>query len=209
MAKKDDKAKIRLIYVEMEGSNDALESSIRDVVKAISQPQRRTRPALPPTNQQNQLAEDQRSEADGQAEFDFDEVEDADYEEVEERRDKSQSKRNRSKPRYEILELELDSGDPTLKEFYEQKDPSSNPRRFLVMMYWLKEHLGQDAVGVNHIYTCFRFLKITIPSDIGQVFRTMLKQDMGYVSRVDRGSYRINHIGENIVDEMGFEEDGT
>lgn len=205
MAKKDDKAKIRFIYVEMEGSNDALESSVRDVVRAISQPQRRPRPALPGSNQQ----QNQPPNDNGQTEFDSDEIEDATFEEMEERDTKAKSKRNRSTPKYEVVELSLEDGNPTLKEFFDQKSPSNHPRRFLVIMYWLKEHLDIEAVDVDHLYTCFRFLKLSTPSDIGQVFRDMLKQDLGYVSRVERGTYRINHIGENVVNSMGSEEDGS
>ena len=203
MAKKDDKAKIRFIFVEMEGSNAALESSVKDVVKAISQPARRPRPSLPPSAQQQQLPDGAE-----QAEFDFD-VEDADYEDVEVTDDKPKPKKKRSAPKLNVLDLDLEAGSPTLKEFYDTKSPTNHSHRYLSIMYWLTEHLDIESIGVDHIYTCYRFLQLSVPSDVGQVFRDMAKTDRGYVTRTERGHYRINHIGENLVNGLGVDGDGA
>ena len=57
----------------------------------------------------------------------------------------------------------------TLEDFMKcYKYGKSSPRINLLFVYYLKQILGLDVVNQDHIYTCYRHMKITIPNDIHQ-----------------------------------------
>ena len=57
----------------------------------------------------------------------------------------------------------------TLDVFMEHyKYGKSSPQINLLFVYYLKQILCIDAVNQDHIYTCYRHLKLTIPNDIYQ-----------------------------------------
>lgn len=193
---KEDRAKVRIVFMEFEGSNEALQNTVRDITKAISPPVR--------IIQTRQVTGDSQSAgALGPASTELD-AEDVEFEDEEIKPTEQKKKQVRKPPRVEIIEdLNLDSGDPNLKAFFEEKgSPTENSSRYLVMMKWLKDTLKVEEVNVHHIHTCHRFLKLSTPPYPGNVFNDMMKQDRNYVTGVSRGVYRINLIGERKVNDM-------
>lgn len=105
-----------------------------------------------------------------------------------------------AKPRSpKILSLDLKSGKVALKDFCESKSVGDNDsRRYLVIAFWLKENLGITAVSMDHIHTCYRFLGWQTPADASSPLRGM-KQKGWFDKGTEKGTYAINHVGENFV----------
>ena len=105
-------------------------------------------------------------------------------------------------PTPQTLDLDLTTGDTPLKAFLEQKKPVGDNKRYLTIAYWLKKNLGINEIDMNHAYTCYRFVGWNVPADAGSPLRVMKKQ--GWMTKGSgKGAYAINHIGENVVIEMG------
>ena len=196
MAAKEDKAKVRIVFMEFEGSNEALQNTVRDITKAITPPARVISRQIPGDSPPAGALGYDQAEPD---------TEDAEFEEVESKSTEPKNKRVRKPPQVEIIEdLDLGSGDPNLKTFFEDKgSPTENTARYLVMMKWLKDTLNIPEITIHHIHTCHRFLKLSTPPYPGTVFNDMMKSDRNYITRANRGAYRINLIGERKVDELG------
>lgn len=109
-----------------------------------------------------------------------------------------------SKPRSpKILSLDLKAAKVPLKEFCESKSVGENDsRRYLVISYWLKEQLSIPTVTMDHIHTCYRTLGWLTPADASSPLRNM-KQSGWFDKGTEKGSYAINHVGENAVMELG------
>jgi hypothetical protein len=118
--------------------------------------------------------------------------------------------KKKSAPRYtkpETLELDLESGDVPLKTFLEQKKPEGDIKRYLAIAAWFKQHRGLNEITMDHAYTCYRFMGWNdVPKDVSGPFRAMKKREYGYINAGSaKGLYAINHIGENVVNQMGSE----
>ncbi len=94
------------------------------------------------------------------------------------------------------IDLDLTTGPKPFKEYFEEMAPKSDSRRYLVIAQWLKEYRSIAEIGADHVYTCYRFVGMSVPEDLLRVFRGLKKQ-----AWVDSGSgpglFKINHIGEN------------
>jgi hypothetical protein len=110
------------------------------------------------------------------------------------------AKRTVSSP--EILDLDLSSGDMPLKKFFEQKNPDSDAKRYLVIAYWFKHYGSAQNVTLHHIHTAYRHLKLNTPKDPGQPLRDLKSKNQWLNKAEGKGTYTINHIGENTVNEM-------
>jgi hypothetical protein len=99
-----------------------------------------------------------------------------------------------------VVEIDL-SSDPSLASYAQKANPKSDRKRYLVILAWLKEHRGINAITADHIYTCYRSLKWpTAINDFGQPLRN-LKVDQ-LVTSPEKGSYTINHLGIAEVEKM-------
>lgn len=117
------------------------------------------------------------------------------------------SARPAGKPRTpKVLNLDMKAAKIPLKEFCEMKQVGeSDTTRYLVIAFWLKENLNIPAVTMDHVYTCYRLLNWQTPADASSPLRSMKKS--GWFDKgTDKGSYSINHVGENQILEMGVAE---
>jgi hypothetical protein len=102
-----------------------------------------------------------------------------------------------------VLELDLMSG-VSLESFANEHPPKTEPERNLVVAAWFKEHRGEDAITVGHVYTCSRAMKW--PSgieDFSWPLRSLKEQQL--MSSPGRGQYAINHLGIARVQKLGSE----
>jgi uncharacterized protein YjhX (UPF0386 family) len=102
-----------------------------------------------------------------------------------------------------VLELDLTSG-VSFESFANKHQPKTELDRNLVVAAWFKEHRGEQAITVHHVYTCYRAMKW--PSGIGdfsQSLRYLKKKQL--MSSPGRGQYVINHLGLDRVRKMGSE----
>lgn len=205
---KEDKGKVKMtvIQFETESDNATLQENIRAITNTLARalaPQTRVVQAPPQIANGNSNSTTEDSKQTEQAslfENDTDAI-DADVIPVT-TKPKAKNNSARKYPTPEILDIDLESGNVSLKAFIEQKKPSNESKRYLAIAYWLKNNRGINEITKDHIYTCYRFLHWNVPKDTSQPLRLMKTQ--GWMNKgQESGAYSINHVGENVVNEMG------
>ena len=107
----------------------------------------------------------------------------------------------RAYPAPTVLDLDLTSGDMPFLRYYREKNPKEHSKKYLVIAAWFKEYRQLDEISDDHIYTCYKFLKMNVTNDIGSHFRGG-KKNGWYRPGSQRGWYAINHIGLNQVNDL-------
>lgn len=84
----------------------------------------------------------------------------------------------------------------TLEDFMKRhKYGKRSPQINLLFVYYLKQILGLDVVNQDHIYTCYRHLKLSIPNDIYQsLIDTISKK--GWIENVSNLNVTTQGINE-------------
>lgn len=70
----------------------------------------------------------------------------------------------------------------SLREFFEQKNPSGQNEKVAVLSCKLKELTGRDAFDGNEIYTAFQIVDQKTPGNLGAVFGNMTAAGLGNVA---------------------------
>lgn len=95
-----------------------------------------------------------------------------------------------------VSDLEFTSGEKPLVDFMKEHDPKGHSKRYLAIVYWLKNYRNINEASADHIYTCYRALGLNVPKDVGSVLRGLKSQEWPEKGS-DDGFYKITHIGEN------------
>ncbi len=107
--------------------------------------------------------------------------------------------RKRSVKSPQVLDLDFTSGEVPLKSFLTKFAGDQVTKRYLLIAYWFKHYGELEDVTMDHIHTGYRHMGWQTPKDASQPLRDM-KSKQGWFHKGDgRGSYKINHIGENEV----------
>jgi hypothetical protein len=198
------RVKVRVIEFELDGSNQTLRDSIRDIVGAIGgRPQisKQQNPAAlgnnagKPTNDGERAVPNQDNEGD-----DSDET----IIEVVEPEDGVRQQKRRSPPRTpQILDLDFKSAAIPLTDFCAKLNPDSDNEKYIVIAYWLKHFQLASEVTADHIHTGFRHMKWNTPAEAGQPLRNLKTRSYGYLKAGSKpGAFVVTHIGDNHVLEM-------
>jgi hypothetical protein len=202
---KEDKGKVKMtvIHFETESDNATLQENIRSIAHTLS------RALTQPTRVIHTPA--QLSSGDGSngnailelpvEEQDFDEAIDVSSKPARSKAGKTSTSRQPVP-----LDLDLTSGDMPLKTFLENKNLDTDIKRYLAIAYWFKHHRNTAAITMDHAYTAYRFVDLgwNVPKDPSGPFRAMKQARYGWMGAgSEKGSYAINHIGENEVLKMG------
>lgn len=95
-----------------------------------------------------------------------------------------------------LEDLDLKAGAKPFKEYHDEQSPDAHSIRYLVIAQWLKLHRSTDELGADHVYTCYRFLNMSVPEDVLSIFRALKRR--GWVHAGSQpGLFKINHVGEN------------
>lgn len=96
-----------------------------------------------------------------------------------------------------------------LKKFCESKAVGKkDTQRYLVIAAFLKEQMKIQSITMDHIHTCYQLLGWNTPTDAGGPLRA-LKRKGRFQKGEETGGYILNHVGENIVRDMGKDKDAT
>jgi len=199
MAKRPTKgngtSKVRFIMLEAEmpeGDLTQITAAIQNALRpaSISGPRQSGKPT-------QFIATDQDAEETGDVVENSGEYEEFDAEPAE----KPTAKPRRPAKR-KVVEMDLAS-DVSLRSFSEQYPPQTDQDRFLVALLYLKENRADiDAITGDHLYTCFRHMEWRSGAkDFTQPLRT-LKKDQFVDAGDSRGTYVINHVGEDRVKKL-------
>jgi hypothetical protein len=209
--RKDDKArddskgrvKFRFVEFELEGSNPTLQESLRNIAAAITRGNAPTSVRTIDTKSVAVIAEDGGSADTG--ELNDSEVVELGTGEVGTSHNGTDSKPARpSSPRTpKILDIDLNAGAVPLKDFCEANNPKTDMNKYLVIAAWFNQHGSTSEVTMDHLHTAYRHMDWHTPADASAPLRVMKTKKYGYFGRGKaRGSYAINHVGENAVAKM-------
>ncbi|MCM0021969.1 MAG: hypothetical protein NBV67_18430 [Tagaea sp.] len=89
-------------------------------------------------------------------------------------------------------------GKTSLKDFFAEKGPSSDPEVYACMVFYLKNILQIDTVGMDHLFTCFKDLGRKVPN-IKQGLKNTQRRK-GYLNTADFSNINLTRNGENFVE---------
>ena len=87
---------------------------------------------------------------------------------------------------------------PYIKDFANDKNPSSNQEKALVLAYYLKKYEGKEKFGVEDIKELWIVSEFKPPKYIKQTLRDV-KNKKRWFERVDSGIYELTMHGEHFV----------
>jgi hypothetical protein len=103
--------------------------------------------------------------------------------------------------RVKDLDLAATADHPSLGEFMDSKLPITNEERNLVFMYYLQHMLNLESISIDHIYTCYREVKIRAPLNLEQSLQTTANQK-GWIGSGDNGDLAVTPEGKLYVEKQ-------
>ncbi|MBI1374895.1 MAG: hypothetical protein GC159_19425 [Phycisphaera sp.] len=193
---KEDKARIRVFFAELEGNNETLQQSLSSIAAAVNrtfQPDTRIIKVLPNAEDldEDELIELANSELEEES---VDEV-------VTQETPRKKSKKKKSKPpTYKHVDLDLrPKGKDALKDIYTQKKPKTDQERVTLFTHYLQHVLGLSDIDIDHMYTCFKDVGAKVPSNIGSVINNTSARK-GWLDTSNMSKLRVTSQGENFVE---------
>ena len=98
--------------------------------------------------------------------------------------------------------LDLDSGEISLKDFAAQKKPKDQSERYLVVAGWFQKYRSVEAITPSHIWTCFPILDWKCANDVGQGFRNAKKTKQWFANGAGKNQWTVTIIGLNYLTDM-------
>ncbi|ALF53981.1 hypothetical protein ACX27_15760 [Nostoc piscinale CENA21] len=114
----------------------------------------------------------------------------------------SKQKQSSYKPPTMTIVKELNlrpQGKLSWRDFYAQKQPTTQEHIITVAVYYLKRILEIDKLTPQHVFTCFKDANIRTPKNIPQAMRDIAKRK-GWLDTSERGHVKITNHGENFVE---------
>lgn len=101
-----------------------------------------------------------------------------------------------------LTDLDLTARNGTqksLKEFIDEKKPSSNVQKTATFVYYLQNILDIKEITIDHIFTCYKLMGFRIPNNLPQNLTDTCSSKYGYISRKD-GKYTMTVLGNNYIE---------
>ncbi len=206
MVKKDDKARVRVFFGEIEGDNATIRDGLRSIAEAVNKTfQQETRTVkvitvggTPDSKQLTAELEQQIIEVEAIS----DETSEAYKPKSEERKEKT-NRVSKAKSYQFIKDLNLRPEDnKSLRDFFSEKKPSSQQDELVVVLYYLHRILEIDNITANHVYTGLKDLSefgVRVPKDILQVMRNASNR-RGFVDSSNHEELKMATPGDNYVE---------
>lgn len=86
-----------------------------------------------------------------------------------------------------------------LSDFYSKKEVSSSLKRNAVFVYFLQKVSKINGITINHVYTCYKTLKLKPPTNLYQSLIDT-KNKHNFIDTKDMENITLTHHGENFVD---------
>ena len=89
-------------------------------------------------------------------------------------------------------------GKKSLREFVEEKRPSSHSEKITVAVYYLAKELDVSAITPSHVYSCYQDAKWRNPADLWSAMRKYASLT-GWIDTSNSSNVTITPPGENLV----------
>lgn len=103
--------------------------------------------------------------------------------------------------RLKDLDLSATAEHPSLGEFMDSKLPITNEERNLVFMYYLQYLLKVDTITMDHVYTCYREVRIRAPLNLEHSLRTTANQK-NWITASDEDQFTVTPEGKLYVEKQ-------
>lgn len=103
--------------------------------------------------------------------------------------------------RIKDLDLSAAAGHPSLGEFMDSKLPITNEERNLVFMYYLQYLLNVETITMDHVYTCYREVRIRAPLNLEHSLRTTANQK-NWITAGDDDQFVVTPEGKSYVEKQ-------
>ncbi|MCR4436141.1 MAG: hypothetical protein QHH06_10210 [Clostridiales bacterium] len=122
---------------------------------------------------------------------------------------KNRKKRNVSVKPQLIKELDLRGTDEktSLRNFFMEKQPSTNIQRTTVFVYYLQYKLNIPNITIDHVFTCYKEMGIREPENLVQNISDTASSRYGYIDR-QGGKLTMSVKGRNFVEHDLPEKEG-
>ena len=183
-------SKMTVLVFQLQGDDATLQAGLKTIATTLA--------GVVPTNSFQQIPQGQKPAAAAldSPQLDKGEAEVGDVVDVSAEPVTSSKPSKRSAPHKppQVVEIDL-KGSVPLEEFLAKCPSEDISVRYLMIAYWLKEYQNIEEISIDHIYTCYRHMRWSVPNDIVQPLRN-LKSRKSWFSKGSLGCYKINHIGE-------------
>lgn len=204
-----EKAKVRVLFAEVEGNNQSVQEALKSMVSAMSRPVRVISEQNANGKAQVLLQQGISEEADEAIEN----VEQGDVSDEEPETSNARKVRGTGKKVDRNAGLNLvpnlnfrPAGKQAFKEFLDEKNSASDLETVLVAVYYMQQLMGLTKIGAAHVMTAFKEAGIAIPVDLRQTIRNVKKSKM-WLNFTDIEDIRTTTQGDNFVEhEMGASE---
>jgi hypothetical protein len=211
--------KVRVIEFELHGRNATVSEGIKAITQAISgravvisEPRRPSLPAVPKPGNGAGTVETEELELQAEDVADPEDLTVEPETDVEEETaTPSNGGGNATKRAYSfkkptfLNDLDPSKASKPLKDFIDEKKPSSVPDKYMVVVVWLITYMGIPEVTIVHVYTIFDQLgwKGEMPTNPSIPLRD-LKSKKNMLTREEGAEgYKVNFKGEKYVENMG------
>lgn len=99
------------------------------------------------------------------------------------------------------LDLTSTNGRPSLAEYMDTKLPITNEERNLVFLYYLQFMLKLGQITIDHIYTCYKAVKIRAPLSMENSLESTAKQRR-WIKANKNGTFKVTPAGKLYVEKQ-------
>jgi hypothetical protein len=197
-----DRAKVRVIFAEVEGNNESVQEALRTMVSAMSRPVR-----IISEQKANGKTSALLQQADiEEAEDTVDQAEEAETLGEDQVTQNARAPRGTGKKSDRNAGLELvpnlnfrPNGKQALKDFLEDKDPTSDVEVVLTTLHYMQHVMELPKIGPSHVMTAFKEAGKAIPVDVRGTIRNIKKSKM-WLNFTDLEDIRTTTQGDNFVE---------
>jgi len=194
---KDDKARVRVFFGEIEGDNDSIKEGLKSIAIAVG---RTFAPNEIRVIKQLRNAERDDNNTDaGDEQLVGDVLSEGDELAASGSESRSRPSKSKKPPTYKTVgDLNLLPDDKqSLEAFFNEKKPKAQNEEFVVILFYLTHVLGLTGITPNHIYTGFNEVKRPVPHI--QKMASTISARKGYVDATDFNDLKLTTPGENFV----------
>jgi hypothetical protein len=198
-------SKMTVMLFQLEGSDETLQEGFRTINNAIDKLANPVVRVIGPAQPKASLAPSKNGDVPAAEVVDAEVVED-DTETEEAAAEPAKPKKGTAAPKQpKVLDLDLKTGSKPLREYLEEKNPTTDNRRYLLIAAWMKANLSLDEINIDHIYTAYRHMGWQSQRDVGAPLRSMKAQNGWFGKGKEKGAYAINHIGIDVAERTNGE----